>query len=72
MISKAPFTLIIQGLCLATGLAPSRGLNVLAGCRVSLGLTPPPARDKSIRSTIYPTKNLVICQIFLPILRINT
>jgi len=72
MISKAPFTLIIQGLCLATGLAPSRRQNVHAGCRVSLGLTPPPARDKSIRSTIHATKNPVACQIFLRIFCINT
>lgn len=56
MISNAPFTLIIQnGKRLATGLAPLRRPYVLTGCRASLGLNPPPARDKSIRSIIHAT-----------------
>lgn len=35
-------------------------LQILAGCRVSLGLFPPPTQDKSIRSIVESYRKLVL------------
>ncbi len=65
--SKLPFTLIVQGKFPLHQVGTIAIITIMgsynAGCRVSLGLDPPPTRDKSIRSNVNVTKRNILCQL---------
>lgn len=65
MILQAPFTLIVQGIQPCSRLAPSRRQGRLCRLPGFIGPVPPPARDKSIRTTINVRKMSTHVNFFL-------